>query len=381
MKVLIVGGGIAGLVLANSLVRRGIEVQLFEKVKRYEHVGGGLLLKSPAVVALTKAGLIDQVRPQGLPLLRHEILDQAGVRLGEIDFRPMYARGFAEGVLIHRAIFQDVLFRALPEGLVHLNARVTSWDLRPDGVSIEVEGLGTCHGDVLVGADGLHSEVREQITEFGSHPLNFRSYRYVVPNVDGADHFMEFMGHGMSLGYIPLNAKELFMWLSIRATPNSKVYSDPAEFKQLMAQFTHPAVLKGNEGLTDPEQLLCTDIHEVTMEEYHCGRCALIGDAAHAMSPSMGTGSAMAMGDAVVLAEELGSVLAGEKGYDDAFSCYYDRRMPKVEAMRALTRAVDAEHHAEHPDVIARRNRKIQSWLQDVPAVQADLEHSLGGGL
>lgn len=381
MKVLIVGGGIAGLVLANKLARQEIEVQVFEKVSRYLHVGGGLILKSPAVVALEKAGLLDRVRARGLELTRHEVLDETGQQLGVMDFEPMYARGFARGILIHRANFQDILKDALPPGVLHLGAPVTAWELRPDGVKIEVTGVGIVEGDVLVGADGLHSQVREQLTDFVPHALNFRSYRWVVPNRDGADHFMEFMGHGMALGYIPLNAEELFLWLSIRATPQARVYSDPADLKQLMSQFTHPKVLSAMEQLTDPAQLLCTDIHEVTMEEYHCGRCVLIGDAAHAMSPSMGTGSALAMGDAVVLAEELARVQSGQQSYDEAFATYYDRRMPKVEAMRALTRAVDAEHHAEHEDVIRRRNRRLRSWLADVPGVQAELEHSLGGGL
>ncbi|MEW6277456.1 MAG: FAD-dependent monooxygenase [Candidatus Eremiobacterota bacterium] len=381
MKVLIAGGGIAGLFLCYELARRGIPSQVYEKCHQFGHVGGGLTLKSPALRALEAGGLAEAVRKRGLPMRCHEILDSAGERLGLIDFEPLYRQGMAEGVMIHRAAFHEALLSALPQGSLTLGAAVDRIRVGEDGVEVHVDGVGSVSADVLVGADGLHSRVRELGFDSTPHPLGFRSYRWVVPNV-GADHFREFMGLGMSLGCIPLSAEELFLWLSAHARPGDP---DPSRdldgFKALMAQFTHPVVVEAQKGLTSSDQVLCTDIHEVTMEEYFNGRCVLIGDAAHAMSPSMGTGAAMAMGDALILAEELDRVNQGQADYPEAFSSFYDRRMPKVEAMRALTRAVDAEHHAHHPSVVKRRNLRIAAWLNDTLRVQEDLLHSLGGEL
>jgi 2-polyprenyl-6-methoxyphenol hydroxylase-like FAD-dependent oxidoreductase len=202
-----------------------------------------------------------------------------------------------------------------------------------------------------------------------------------VPNTVGADHFMEFMGHGMALGLLPVSRDELFLWLSVHARPGQpSAAADLTGFKALISRFSHPLVLGSLEQLTDPGTVLCTDIHEVTMEEYYSGRCVLLCDAAHAMSPSMGTGSAMAMGDAIILARELGRVARGELDYPAALDSYYRHRFPKVEAMRALTRGVDADHHAGELSIVRYRDARLEAWLHDGQAA-ADMARSLGGEL
>lgn len=380
MKALIVGGGIAGLFLYHALQREGIAAEIFEKVSRFEHVGGGLILKSPATLSLQQNGLLASAQAQGLPLTRHEILNEQGEPLGEIDFGPLYAQGLTPGLLIHRAAFHDVLRSVVGEEDLHLGGPVEAFEVGPAGVRLEAGGR-SFEGDLLVGADGLHSFVRERHFQVGAHPLNFRSYRWVVPNTVGADHFMEFMGKGMALGLLPVSREELFLWLSIHAQPGQpSAAADLTAFKTLVARFSHPLVLGSLEALTDPASVLCTDIHEVTMEEYYSGRCVLLGDAAHAMSPSMGTGSAMAMGDAIILARELGKVARGEADYPAALDAYYRHRFPKVEAMRSLTRGNDADHHAGELSIVRYRDARLQAWLHDGHAA-ADMARSLGGEL
>ncbi len=380
MKALIVGGGIAGLFLYHALAREGIGAEVFEKVPRFEHVGGGLILKSPATLSLQHNGMLAEVQARGLPLTRHEIFDEGGHSLGEIDFRPIYAGGLTPGVLIHRAAFHEVLRSAVPSEALHMGTAVEAFEIGPEGVSLQAAGR-TFEGDLLVGADGLHSFVRESHFGVVPHPLNFRSYRWVVPNTVEAEHFMEFMGHGMALGVLPLSQEELFLWLSVHARPGEpSAASDLEPFKALVGRFTHPVVERSLQVLTDASSVLCTDIHEVTMEEYYRGRCVLLGDAAHAMSPSMGTGSAMAMGDAVILAHQLGRVVRGEADYPVALHEYYLHRFPKVEAMRSLTRGVDADHHAGELSVVRYRDARLEAWLHDGQAA-ADLARSLGGEL
>lgn len=380
MKALIVGGGIAGLFLYHALRREGIAAEVFEKVPRFNHVGGGLILKSPATLSLQQNGLLAAAQAHGLPLRRHEMLDEQGASLGEIDFEPLYAQGLTPGLLIHRAAFHDVLQSVVAPEDLHLGSPVEAFEVGPDGVSLQAGGR-TVEGDLLVGADGLHSRVRERHFQIAAHPLNFRSYRWVVPNTVGADHFMEFMGQGMALGLLPVSREELFLWLSVHARPGQPTATaDLPAFQALVARFSHPLVLASLEHLTDPDMVLCTDIHEVTMEEYYSGRCVLLGDSAHAMSPSMGTGSAMAMGDALILARELGKVRRGEEELPAALDSYYRHRFPKVEAMRSLTRSNDADHHAGDLSIVRYRDARLKAWLHDGQAA-ADLARSLGGEL
>ena len=381
LSTIVVGGGIGGLSLARELGRAGLPVVVLERAPKLGTVGAGIIMNPNAMGVLEANGLAPCVRSRSSPYLARETFDQRGQRLATRDYRPLYAEGrLAIGALCHRAHLHECLYDGLPAGTVHLDADVVALEAGPDGVRVETERGQTFTGDVLVGADGIRSTVRARF--FGPNEpayLGYRSHRFVVGNGDGLEHFTEFLGHGKRVGLVPIGGGQLYVWTTFNSPRESRAWAlESVEALQtLLGEFTDSRVRRALDGLESIDGVVCTDIEEVHQAAWVHGRVALLGDAAHALTPNMGQGAGMAMEDAAVLADELSRAARDETDAPVALTRYVARRQQRVETIVRLSHQIGEEGQLTGALACWLRNRRVSREGQSPERTRAALERLL----
>jgi 2-heptyl-3-hydroxy-4(1H)-quinolone synthase len=362
MKVVIVGGGIGGLSLARELARRGIQAMVLERAGELNPVGAGIIMNPNAMRVLERNGLADEVRRDSWPYLTRETRDQRGRLLATRDYGPLYDSGkLSQGALVHRAHLLDVLYRSLPPGTVRFGAAL--------------KNIQSVEADLVVGADGIHSQVRralfgDQGSEIEPRYMGYRSHRLIMENVAGVRCFTEYLGRGQRIGLVPISESRLYVW----TTFNSPREARPApDLPGMFAQFTDEGLQRLFTALPPPESIITTEIEELWLEEWFRNKIVLLGDAVHAMTPNIGQGAGMAMEDAAVLAEELASGAEIEHALEN----YAGRRKPRVATVVRISREVGEDGQRSGALACWLRNRRIERGGRNVERSLAELEQLL----
>lgn len=383
LRTLVIGGGIGGLSLAHELARRRLPVTVLERATELAPIGAGIIMNPNAMRVLEANGLADTLRARGWPYSLRETFDQRGGWLATRDYRPLYAAGrLSAGSLVHRAHLHQTLHDPLPPGSVRLGVTIRELQASAEGVRVVTDDGQALEGELLVGADGIRSTVRARF--FGLNEpvyLGYRSHRFVVENRDRLEAFTEFYGHGRRIGLVPISRERLYVWTTFNSPRASREWAleSPAAFRHLFSEFTDPRVVHAFAQLDSTEDVLCTDIEEVHQERWVDGQVALIGDAAHALTPNMGQGAGMAMEDAAVLAEELEAASAGGITLAAALARFETRRQPRVTTIVNLSRAVGAEGQLTGRLACWLRSRRLRRQGRSPEATQAALERLLAG--
>ncbi|MEV7086309.1 FAD-dependent monooxygenase [Streptomyces sp. NPDC093085] len=312
-RALVIGGGIGGLTAATALHQRGWAVTVLERAPALTPVGAGIGLMPNAQRALDVLGLGDRVRElaawQGAGGLR----TPAGRWLSRMDGRAVADRFGGPLVLLHRATLVGLLRDALPEGAVRTGVPATLADpgaLAPVGrPAVVATPDGPLEAELVVAADGIRSAARRVL--FPDHPgpayAGYTTWRVVVarPERPFAPH--ETWGRGRLWGTQPLKDGRVYAY-AMALTPEGGHAPDDerAELRRLFGDW-HDPVPRLIEAAA-PEDVLRHDVREmrVPLPAYHRGRTALVGDAAHAMQPTLAQGGNQAIEDAVVLAHHAG---------------------------------------------------------------------------
>ena len=311
-----------------------------------------------AMGVLERNGLAAEVRRESWPYLTRETRDHTGRLLATRDYGPLYESGkLARGALVHRAHLLDALYKSLPAGTVQFG---------------NVPNLAGLQCDLLVGADGIHSQVRRELFgDIAPQYMGYRSHRLVMDNV-GVKCFTEYLGRGQRIGLVPISESRLYVW----TTFNSRKKQAPStDLPRLFAQFTDPTVRRVLEARH--ENVIVTEIEELWSDDWirvwGDRRVVLLGDAAHALTPNIGQGAGMAMEDAAVLAEEI----CNTAGLDEALGNYAQRRKPRVQTVMRISREVGEDGQAWNPLSCWLRNRRVEREGRDVEKSLADLERLL----
>jgi 2-polyprenyl-6-methoxyphenol hydroxylase-like FAD-dependent oxidoreductase len=370
----VIGGGIGGLTAAAALHQRGWQVTVLERARSLEPVGAAISLAPNSLRALDVIGLGDEIRdlaawhgdgglrtPGGRWLSRSRA-DAAAQRFGG----PL--------VLLHRATLIDSLAAQLPPGAVRTAAAATLADPgdahRPARVSTPD---GELEADLVVAADGIHSAARRAL--FPDHPgpgySGFTTWRVVipVPGVEFASH--ETWGRGRIWGTHPLKDGRVYAYAAAMTPAGAHAPDDErAELLRLFGDWHDPipAVL----AAARPEDVLRHDVHHITepLPAYHRGRVALLGDAAHAMPPTLGQGGNQAIEDAIVLAL-LHSRLRSSGGTPicDDLAAYTAARLPRTTAIARQAVRVARLNMMSNRALMAVRNTAVAALSKAGPAL------------
>lgn len=304
----IIGAGIGGLATAIGLQRAGWTVDVFERTPALGGSGTALGMWPASLRALDALGLGDEVRRQGARQQHGDFLRPDGTRIARLDVAAMARRTGDSVHLISRPALLALLAGAVRPGTIRFDSPVT--------------GLAEFRSryDVVVAADGIFSRTRTAIfgDDSGARYVGATAWRGTV---NGAtDTVSETWGHGQRFGITPREDGRT-NWYATALVPPGGRHPD-GELAALRARFGHwHRGVREVLGRLEPDEILRHDLYQIAtpLPRYRDGNVALIGDAAHAMTPDLGRGAGEALVDAVTLAECLAgtaTVDAGLVGYD-----------------------------------------------------------------
>jgi 2-polyprenyl-6-methoxyphenol hydroxylase-like FAD-dependent oxidoreductase len=305
-EILIVGGGIAGLATAAGLSRAGIPCEIVERADAWAPVGAGIVLGVNAMAVMRGLGLDEAVAARGAKLARGAITDARARHLGTTDFS-LLEREFGPTIALHRADLHEVLRDAAPDVPVSLGTTIHSFESHEKHVDVRLSDGRERRYGLVIGADGLRSRVRELL--FGDDRVRYAGYtcwRFVARAPLARVELREMWGRGQRFGVVPLGHGRVYCF-AVANAPRGEPDPEAGRLARLCERFTAfagdvPAILA---ALRPEDALIHNDLEELAWGPWHAGRVLLVGDAAHAMTPNMGQGAAMALEDAHVLVELL----------------------------------------------------------------------------
>jgi 2-polyprenyl-6-methoxyphenol hydroxylase-like FAD-dependent oxidoreductase len=334
-RLLIVGGGIAGLTLATALHRHGIAAEIVELTPSRQTTGAGILLMANGVRVLRALGLGDAVEQVGAPVRHMGFFDQHGIPLCTTDLQEMWGET-GPCIGISRVRLQQVLLAGAAQVPTRFGVSITSLSHQPNGVSVDFSDGSTADYDLVVGADGIYSTVRRlAISPAQPRYAGTIVWRSIVPiRPSGLSEMMVLMGDGCYFGQVPLGGGHTYGFGAVGGAR----FLDPVEgrlerLRERFAGFGGP-VAAYLDALECDEQLHVGPFEWMDLDRWSAGRVVLIGDAAHAGPPNMAEGGCMALEDALVLAEELDAA--------DTVACalasYEARRRPRADWVQEQSR-------------------------------------------
>lgn len=333
-RVLVVGGGTAGSVLALALRRRGVDVVLAERQTEWRAVGHGLTIQGNALRAFREVGVADEVVAAGAPFDRLRMRTADGGLIQELVSPPLGGNDLPPTMGSMRFLLQQILSRHVhASGAdVRLGTEVVAIDddNSDAGVAVTLSDGTTDRYDLVVGADGVHSTVRSLIgIEDGPKPVGMAIWRMEGPRQPGMDAAeLYYGGPRYKVGYAPISADRMYCYV-LDEDRRLESYGD-RPLHELMAERAEgygglwPAI---RASMGPDTTIDYRSLDSLLIEgPWFRGRTLLIGDAAHACPPMLAQGAAMAAEDGVVLAE-----LVGEgHGVDKVLDLFMERRAQRA---------------------------------------------------
>jgi salicylate hydroxylase len=367
MKVLVVGGGIGGITCMLALRQRGVDAQLFEQAAAFGQVGAGIQVSSNAARILLKLGLGPALKKVATyPEARDYRGWDTGERLyytqlgqkAEAHFgSPYYAA--------HRAELLDVLLSELDEYGVRLGSRVEYVYQDDRGVSLTLADGTTAQGDILVGADGIHSTVRAQL--LGKESPRYTgnvAWRGLVPaervaHLNLGSVVGVWMGPNRSIVQYYVSAGRTFNWIGISRSPQPARESWLAEgrIEDALAEYDGWHLTIRTIIAATPKVLRQALYDREPLPDWQVGRIVLLGDAAHPMLPFYAQGGAQSIEDAYVLA---GCIAEGQDRPLAALARFVKMRLPRTAWMQGLARREEELYQSNDAATIKARNARMR---------------------
>ncbi|MFD0397425.1 FAD-dependent monooxygenase [Kitasatospora sp. NPDC127121] len=341
LRVLVHGGGIGGLTLATALAKRGHHVDVAELRDQLEALGVGIIQPSNALHVMREIGVLDDCLAAGFEWEVLTICDPTGATLAKIPQPRMGDAPSNNG--IPRPALAQVLATAATRAGATLRFGTTIADLAEDADGVDATLTDGHRGryDLVVGFDGIGSPLRKRLygEKYAPEYTGFANWRVTLPRSP------EVQGVVMSTGN--LKAKALLTPISDDLMYLGSVFAEAEDFRpdpghaheqlaERLAGFGGP-IAEALTQVTDPSAVVYSRISQVSVEEpWHVGRIALAGDAAHASTPHLAQGAAMAVEDALVLAQSLDAA----ETVPAALATWEERRRPRAMWVQALSRAI-----------------------------------------
>lgn len=309
-NVLIVGAGMAGMTLGVALKRAGIGCEIAELRPDLTEPGTGISLQGPALRALKSVGMADSCIARGFGYSYFKACDAAGNVTGTVDLPRLLGPDYPATIGILRQSVHEVLAEELARQGVPIRLSTTAVSLVQDdgGVDVEFSGGARARYDLVVGADGGNSSVRDMI--LGVHrprytgQMNWRATVSRPPDVQGR---YSYFGPTNKSGFNPISRQHMYIYI-LQNVPERPRWDDaelPGRMRALLAEFGG-ALGRARDEISTPDQIICRPVFSMIMPPpWHRGRVVIIGDAAHMTTPQLASGASIAIEDSVVLARLL----------------------------------------------------------------------------
>ncbi|MBR0752312.1 FAD-dependent monooxygenase [Bradyrhizobium jicamae] len=347
LSVAIIGAGMGGLATAAALRRVGIDVTVYEQAMQFARLGAGIQIGCNAMQVLRKLGLEGRLRGGSFYPRSWNNRDW---QTGEIKFDMIFGESAEEKfgapyLLAHRGDLHAALASIVPNEFVRLSHKLTGLDQTADGIKLSFANGETATADAVVGADGVHSVVRDML--FSTAPAKFSgriAYRTTYPaallGTERIDDCTKWWGEDrhIVIYYVKPDRSEIYLVTS-QPEPDFRIesWSAKGDVRELRKAFDgfHPEVT----------QVLaaCPDVHKWAIMDREAlprwadGNVTLLGDACHPMTPYMAQGAAMAIEDAAVLSRCLEGV--DRDGVTDAFRRFEATRKERTTRVQETSRA------------------------------------------
>jgi 2-polyprenyl-6-methoxyphenol hydroxylase-like FAD-dependent oxidoreductase len=349
-RAIIIGAGIAGPVSAIFLKRAGIDAQVFEAWPYSTGIGVGLQIAPNGMHVLAEIGLADEMIREGSIAQSINFYSQVGTPLGSVNHDMMQRFGQPAVNMCRATLNEAILAKAAREGIaVAFERRLVRIEDRADQPIIAHFADGTsAEGDFLIGADGVHSAVRNHVIPDGPQPfdtglLGFGGFvpRSLLEAAGVESRLMMTFGQSgfFGYGYCSPDPHDGAMWWSTQPVHGI----DAATFRAMNQDALRRHVRRFHQNWHDPIPQILQSIGDIvvtatldvaTLPTWWRKRTLLIGDAAHATSPNAGQGASIALEDAM----RLGRLMLDERELGVTFENFEGERRPRVERVVALAR-------------------------------------------
>ena len=353
-EVIVVGGGIGGLAAAYGVAKLGKSVTVIEQAPEFGEVGAGLQVGPNGLRALDALGVLEEVYKLAVFPRRHVFMDALdGKELSAVQFGDSFKEKFGYPyIVIHRTDLHSVLLKAcqsLPNVSFLTNHRLASVEEHADYVELQCENGAVLRAQMVVGADGIRSVVRNLIGPSQLVASRYVAYRFTVPmekmttNIDW-DEKLTWIGPGIHLVQYPVRHKSVINQVAVFESPNYSENSDDwgsiDELREMFADCC-PTI---QESLKFVQEGFVSKLYDLEpIDKWSTNRVTLLGDSAHAMLQYLAQGGCQALEDAVSLVEKLRE----NSDVAKALSEYEQERIPRAQQVQRGARAWGEIKHAK----------------------------------
>jgi len=312
-NILIIGGGFSGMSAAIELRKQGLNVDLVEIDPGWRSYGAGISLGGATLRAFRTLGILDEFLQQGYAADGVDLFIPTGQPIGSLPTPRLAGPDVPGGGGIMRPVLAQILAKATRESgaNVRLGCSFSSIKQDAEGVDVTFTDGQRERYDLVIGADGLYSKVRETLFPDAPKPQYSGQcvWRAVLPRPPEVQRAMMWLGPKVKTGVNPVSQDEMYLFVTEDRPHNERIA--PQHFAQmladLLAPFPAPLMQSIRAQINAQSQIVFRPLEGLLMPQpWFSGHVVLIGDTVHATTPHMASGACIGIEDAIVLAEELG---------------------------------------------------------------------------
>jgi 2-polyprenyl-6-methoxyphenol hydroxylase-like FAD-dependent oxidoreductase len=361
MNILISGAGIAGLTLAKRLLMEGYQPTMIEKATAFHAAGSMVELNQEAITVLRKMGLLDEIQKRNVQLAKRQFLDEKGNLLYELSLNTTKGTEL-ERVLIHRFTWHEILYRSVRDHMpIQFSSNILALEEDSVGVQVTFQDGKQQHFDLVMGADGVHSQTRKLL--LGNHYERHENIGFMVFTIKnptkknmpthlelGVNYATYLSGFYLQFGFDENYATGLFMYQKDRNIKFSR------ELKKTFLLQQCKSIEWGIDQVIeqiDPAYIYEDTMTIINLPKWCQGRTVWVGDSAHAMTFMLGTGG----GKAMLGADRLVTALMETSNYQEAFSKY--ESLHRLDVERLQRKSIEAAKYTVSNSLEEFQQKKI----------------------
>jgi 2-polyprenyl-6-methoxyphenol hydroxylase-like FAD-dependent oxidoreductase len=332
-KVLIIGGGFSGMAAAIHCARHGMEVDLVEIDSGWRSYGAGISIGGATLRALDTLGVLPRFLEEGSGHDGASVFNPEGQLLAQLPTPRLAGPHVPGGGAIMRPVLAAMLADATRASgtRVRLGCSFTTIEPDADGVDVSFTDGTRSRYDLVVGADGLYSQVRQAL--FPDAPVPRYSgqgvWRAVLPRPADVNNTFMWVGPKVKTGVNPVSKTEMYLFVTEDRPVNERVAPETfvSALKDLLAPFPDPLMQRIRDQIDERSHIIYRPLEGLLMRQpWYRGRVVLIGDTVHATTPHLASGACIGIEDGIVLANELANARARGATVEAALAAFQQRR-------------------------------------------------------